>query len=298
MSVEDAMEELQSGSLNSFVARRKVLAKALRDGGDKKGARQVTAVPKPSLPAWVLNQLVRRHRATVEAAIAGIDRQRDLQLGALSGQLDTVALAAGKQAEKSAMGDVAEHAAAILEDDGHAASKTNIDRVTASLRAASLDPEARPLLEAGRLVRDVAQGGFEAVASQLDPALLLAALSAKGDAPTTKRSKVDGMFARSARSDASEAAPRRAETPAPSPRAKRGGQDRVERLAAAHVAAATARSQIEEQRATVARCEARIVDLENELNGARAEARSARRKLGDFKVKLEQAEKRIRVLND
>lgn len=316
ISVDDALERLHGGSLQSFVERRKALAKELRASGDKSGARAVTAVAKPSLPAWVINQLVRGHRQAVDRAVAALDRQRDLSLGALSGGLDAGALAVAKRAEKQAMVEVASLAATVLEEDGHAASKTNVDRVTKSLRSAALDPNARPLLERGRLEREVAEGGFEAVASQLDPALLLAALTAKSQKPARAKRKVDAMFARSTRSDAEHAdeaasgspstparAPQRArvvsEPPPPSPRerAERQEQERLERLAAAKIAAAKARTDIADQRAVVVRAEARIVELESALAAAQREARSARRALGDLKVKLEQADKRIRLLD-
>lgn len=310
MSVEDALEQLYAGSLKSFVSRRKALATERRAGGDKAGAKDVMALPKPSLPAWVINQLVRRERAVVDEVLAAIDQQRDLQLGALAGGLDVAALASAKRAEKDGLSSAAQSATAILDEDGHAPSKGNIDRVMRALRAAALDPETRPLLERGVLVTDATEGGFEAVASQLDPALLLAALTSSTKAPR-KRPKVDGMFARSTRSDADAGRERdpsqsvepitvAAQVPKESAadRAERATQERKERLAAAQIQVAEARARVRDQRAEMVKNEERIVALENELNGARAEARSARRKLSDLKAALEQAEKRVRILSE
>lgn len=295
--LEEAIERLHSGSLKSFVARRKDIAKELRAAGDKEAARTVMGIAKPTLAAWVVNQLARRHRATIDALLSAIDRQRDLQLGALSGELDAGALSAAKDEEKAQMSTAAELAAEVLEADGHAASKTNLDRVRKALRAAALDAAQRALVESGTLLKDEGEGGFDAVASQLDPALLLAALNAKSTKPAPKKRKVDGMFARSARSDAGRAAePETRAVKSTRSRAAQAEQDKQQRLAAAKVAAAKAREGIAAQRAQVVACEERIVQLENDLTAARAEARSARRKLSDLKHRLEQADKRIRLL--
>jgi hypothetical protein len=210
---EVALDRLYAGSLKGFVADRKALVAELRAAGDKEGARVVGAAAKPSVPAWVLNQLVRQARADVDVFVAAIDRQRDLQLRALGGELDGNAISAAKADEKDALARLGELAAAILEGDGHDGGKGNVDRVARTLRSAALDPEARPLFLRGRLVRDVAEGGFEAVAAQLDPALLLAALTAREEKPRKPARQVDGFFARNARAGAT------AETPAPAPAA-------------------------------------------------------------------------------
>jgi hypothetical protein len=241
----------------------------------------------------VLNQLMRKARDRVMAVLATIDRQRDLQLGALSGRIDAARLAEARAAETEAVAKVLAAVPAILEGDGHAASKSNIDRVARCLRAAALDAEERELLLGGRLIRDVSESGFEAVAAQLDPALLLAALSQKNErgAPAPAR-KVDGLFARSTRSDADRAPPKTE----PLPSRPDHPEDRAERLAQAKVASAELRAQIDEQRATLDACESRRATLEKDLDAAKAEARMARRRLGDLNERLEQAERRIRLL--
>src|SRR5690606_23950073 len=135
------------------------------------------------------------------------------------------------------------------------------------LRAAALDPETRPLLERGVLVTDATEGGFEAVASQLDPALLLAALTSSGR-PPRKRPKVDGMFARSTRSDA-DAGRERDTSPSVEPsevavhapaesaadRAERVARERAERLAAAQIQVGEARARVQDQRAVMVKNE-------------------------------------------
>ncbi len=324
MGFDEALDELHAGSLRRFVERRRELVATLRTAGDKEGARRLSAISKPALAPWVVNQLVRRHRAAVDAALSALDRQRDLQLGAITGELDVESLRAAKEAERAAMAAVAHLAGEVLGGDGHAANKANLERVTRLLRAAALDPAARPAFLRGQLTSDASEGGFEAVASQLDPALLLAALTAKTPPPPTKQRKVDGMFARATRSDATNRAgmgpsqrpeaaadpdrntplaapPPAAPAPAPAPApalAPDPRRERLERLVVAKAAAAQVREDLREQRALLASAEARVVQLEAELATARAQAQKARRQLGDLKVKQDQADKRVRLLQE
>src|SRR5690606_6707942 len=199
--MDDETDALYDAPLGEFVSARKALAKALRARGARERAAEIDQLAKPTLVAWTLNQLARRDRPLVAAVLAAIDRQRDLQLGALRGALDAEALAAAKQAERGAVRALIERAGAVLRDAGQAASKTNLDKLAKAVRAVALDAGQRERLEAGRLEDEAAASGLEAVASQIDPALLLSALEAeKGKRKPDKRA-VDSFLARSVRGD-------------------------------------------------------------------------------------------------
>ena len=236
MADHDAeIDELYAAPLTGFVSARKELVKKVRASGDRDAVKAIEGLGKPSLPAWVLNQLVRRERPRVDAVLASLDRQRDLQLGALDGSLDPKALQAAREEERTHTAAIAEAAEAILEQGGQASSKGNVDRVTKALRAVALSPSSREELLAGRLVEDAPAGGFEAAAEQLDPALLLAALSAKPAPAKKKRSAKDGLFARSAR--------RNQKTPKRSPSKDDSGADRAREQRERAEAEAAAREQ-------------------------------------------------------
>jgi hypothetical protein len=55
--VEDAVAGLYRLPLAEFVAGRDQLARQLRAAGDRKAARRVAALRRPSISAWAANQL-------------------------------------------------------------------------------------------------------------------------------------------------------------------------------------------------------------------------------------------------
>ena len=62
--LEDALDELYAADPNEFVAVRKRLSAAVRDTGDKAGAKVLQGARRPSTSAWALNQLARRFGRT------------------------------------------------------------------------------------------------------------------------------------------------------------------------------------------------------------------------------------------
>jgi hypothetical protein len=304
---ESDVDHLYGLPLDRFVAERKELARRLKAAGDAEASREASALPRPALAAWALNQIVRREPKLVGAVLASLDRQRELQLGALHGRLDAAALEASRAAEKQALARVKERAAAILDEGGHAPGKTNLDRVLKALRAAALEPTARTLLERGRLTAEESEAGFEAVASQLDPDLLLAALRQREAAPAPAARSVDDLFARSARAAAPAAEParernrvqREADRRAEDGRRRESQKrDKAERLARARAELDELRAGLATQERDADRAEARAAELERELEAARTEARRARRKAAQLRVEVDEAEKRTRILGD
>lgn len=299
-----AIDALYAVPLTGFVSARKALAKELRDGGDREAAKAVDALKKPSLVAWTLNQLVRRERERVEGVLTSLDEQRDLQLGALDGSLDPKALRAARDEERAHTAALVAAAEAILEEGGQAGSKGNVDRVAKALRAVALSPSSREQLLAGRLVDDAPAGGFEAAAEQLDPALLLAALSAKPKPAKKTRRSGDGLFARSTRShletagtapakDASEAERAREEEAREQAEALARDRQRKARLAEAQAKLAALRLERQERQAAVDASVARAEQLQKEVDAARGEARKSKRLLADLDERIRRLEKRI-----
>jgi hypothetical protein len=68
--VEQALEALFTGSVETFIAERDRLAKELKAAGDKDGAAVVKAQHKPTLVAHALNTLVRAERPQIDQLIA------------------------------------------------------------------------------------------------------------------------------------------------------------------------------------------------------------------------------------
>jgi hypothetical protein len=154
--VDDALlDELYSAPLDEFVKKRDALARSLRKEGRRDDAEAVAAARKPSVPVWSANQLARRNRPAVERLLDAGGAMR----GAMeSGDRDAFAAAQRDQAE--ALRKLRDAARRLL---GEATGAT-LDRLVATLQAASVDEGLRPRLAAGRLDDEPEAGGFDALA--------------------------------------------------------------------------------------------------------------------------------------
>ncbi len=160
---EQGVDHLFTLPLGDFVAARNELARRLKASGDKETAKRISKLPKPSISAWAINQLVRRHPELITALLASLDRQRKLMVGGLGAEIDKTALKDAKQAENETIGKIERALPPILEDGGHASGRPSIERCVKAIRAAAVHPVGRPLLENGHLTVDFDSVGFEAL---------------------------------------------------------------------------------------------------------------------------------------
>jgi hypothetical protein len=143
-----------------FTAARNARAKELKQD-DAELAAAVAALPKPTVAAAALNELVREDPSEVRALVQSGKRLRDAQQQAVSGK-----------SGPDLAGAVAEHRASLdrVQRDlrsRRGLSGPTLDKATQTLRVASLDPELQPLLERGMLTEDLTAAGFG-----LDPGLV------------------------------------------------------------------------------------------------------------------------------
>jgi hypothetical protein len=152
-------QKLYGLPLSQFTAARNARAKTLRKS-DPELAAAVAALPKPSVSAGALNELVHEDPSEVRALVQSGKRLRQAQEAAVSGK---------KGADLNEA--IKEHRVALdrVQRDlrRRKLSATTIDRATQTLRVASLDPELWPLLERGLLHEDLTSSGFG-----IDPGLL------------------------------------------------------------------------------------------------------------------------------
>jgi uncharacterized phage infection (PIP) family protein YhgE len=148
-------DELYALTLAEFTPARDAKAKELK-GTDL--AKQVKALKKPSLAAWVVNLLVRRDTAQVEQV---------LQVGA-----------ALRQAQASMSGDELRHltkqrrqltaavttqARRLARENGQKVTDAVADQVEATLTAAMVDEDAGKAVRSGLLVAALSATGVDAV---------------------------------------------------------------------------------------------------------------------------------------
>ena len=77
--MEDEVDALFKLPLGEFTPARNALAARLKTAGQQAMADAAKAVPKPSVAAWVVNQLYWRHRGSFDRLIEAGDRFRQVQ---------------------------------------------------------------------------------------------------------------------------------------------------------------------------------------------------------------------------
>jgi DNA repair exonuclease SbcCD ATPase subunit len=160
-------DELYAATPEEFTGLRDDYAKAARDRGDRDAARQISALRKPTISAWLINQLVRSHPDDIEALLelgAGLrEAQASLQgdeLRALSQQRRQVinglvrqalqlAVTQGRPVNEQASRDLAQTLEAALSDDD-AAGQLRTARLTAALVPTADFGSVRPTLHVVR----------------------------------------------------------------------------------------------------------------------------------------------------
>jgi hypothetical protein len=199
--------------LTEFIDARNALAARLRKSGDAEGSARVKALPKPSAPAWALNQVYWHARADYDQMIAAGDRLRAEQQRMLAGS--TVDSRAAGQERQAAVRRVVERAARLLADSGQPPTEATRQRlaVTAdSLATWGSRPEG---YVPGRLERELDPPGFAALASLGAPSLRLVKSDRPAPEPTEAR-----VTRRTTRTE-----PQSAGTEVPEPRRNRTGEE-------------------------------------------------------------------------
>lgn len=162
-TLDREIDRLYALPLDEFTARRNELAKRLKKDGHEDAAVEVTALVKPTVPAWTINQLARRQKKEVQSLLATGTRLRKAQERALAGG-GADALNAAQAEERESVRDLMQLATAILEEAGRPPTRAVLERIRATLGAAVLTDPERAALKAGRLTTEVQVSGFDALA--------------------------------------------------------------------------------------------------------------------------------------
>ncbi len=246
---------------DEFTSTRNRLVAHLRETGETASAAEVAKLPRPTPAVWAINQAAHQDRRAVERLLAAADDLKRAQLG--RGSTGVAPLAKTYQ---SAVAALTERSLSNLRETGRATAAASRGRVTATLMAASTDPELRKLLQAGQLRREAATVGFD-VFGEARPALRVVRRSAPAGASSP------------------------AAVPSPPP----ADRDEVRKRA-------ESRMRVETARADVAGAESRLKALERteaELRRAADEGRQrfqeARRAAASARAEVARARARLRV---
>ncbi len=159
----DEVDSLFQVALIEFTSARNALAAKLKKEGRAEEAERVKTLGKPSVSAWVANQLYWKQRKSFDRLIAAGEQFRKAQSAQLAGK--TADLRAPLDARREALAELTRHAASILRDTGHPPSPETMRRVTTTLEALATYGEQPGGPQPGRLTGDVAPPGFEALAA-------------------------------------------------------------------------------------------------------------------------------------
>jgi hypothetical protein len=152
--------------LDEFTKERDELAKDLRTAGKKDAADEVKALRKPTVSAWTVNQLARRHPQELKALVKAGDEMRKAQRAAVGGR-GPQALRDATRSHRDRLDDLTSTARHELGAEG-----ATLQRVAQTLRAASVDKEASKALLSGTLTADFEQAGFGPLLAAVPPSAL------------------------------------------------------------------------------------------------------------------------------
>jgi hypothetical protein len=167
--IEDEIDRLFGLPLDEFTKARNDLARQLKRDGDAEGAARIEALAKPTVAAWIVDQLARHEDAALQTLLEAGEALRKAQNRLLAGEDATDALREATAEERDAIRALSERAEAVLQGAGRPASRSMLERVAATLQAAAVDDEGRRLLEAGRLTVDLDPAGFGGLAGAPAP---------------------------------------------------------------------------------------------------------------------------------
>lgn len=151
MDLDEAVAELYAAPLEDFVAVRTRLAK----GAERDLAQEIRALRKPTVTAWLLNQLGRESPEVVDAVRMLGGRMRAAQAAA-----DMSALREARPERDRLIRDVVLAVREVADQHGRSLSTAGEDEVTATVIAALADEQSQAALGSGMLVRALSYSGF------------------------------------------------------------------------------------------------------------------------------------------
>ena len=292
--MEDEIDALFKLPLGEFTPARNALAARLKKAGQQAQADAAKALPKPSVAAWVVNQLFWRHREEFDRLIEAGDRFRQAQSKRQTH--NSAGMRELLEARRDAQAELVRIATAVLQEAGSSGARDMLRRVTGTLEALATYGSLPDAPRAGRLTAEVEPPGFDVLAGLLPPSG-----GKRREVEThakATRSRRDEHAPKSVpRKDAREEERRRLAAAAKSAvregeRALRAARTQAERSAAALEAAAKRAKQTDRQRVATEKQLAKVV---TEARGAREREREAEANAQQAALEVESAERLLEL---
>ena len=189
--LDAAIDRLYAAPVGEFVERRDELVKSLRGEGEREAADTVKALRKPTVAAWVVNQLARHEKMRVRSLLTAGERLRAAHGKLLQGG-SAGAVQKAMDDERKAIRALVESAESLLDEAGQTSAASTLARVEETLHAAAVDEELGERLREGRLVKEQEAAGFGFAA--LPAGAPKPKRAGKGKAPTAKQKEAEAKL--------------------------------------------------------------------------------------------------------
>jgi hypothetical protein len=252
---DEAADELYGVLPSEFTATRKRLAGELT----RDDARRLSALRRPTVPAWAVNLLVR------DDAVGPVLELGERMRAAWSEGGDLTAL---DRERDSLVHDLVRRARALADEAGRPLSDAFADEVDETLRAAIADPAAADAVRAGRLDHPLRHAGFGPFGAAAPPAR-------RKPAPRRAKAREDDEAARKERER----------------RERQERERRAERARAAEREAEEAERSLADWTSSLREARQRLADAERELDHLRRRVREAEARQTDLARRAQVAER-------
>jgi len=153
VNVDNELDRLYGLPLDRFTEARDTRAKELRSAGEREAADHLKQARKPTVAAWAANQLARNERMNVRALLTAGEQLRDGQAALMRGGKPDE-LRRAEESERRALSALVDAGRRLVDGDA------TLRKLESTLRAAAVEPDARGLLERGRLTKELVPAGF------------------------------------------------------------------------------------------------------------------------------------------
>jgi hypothetical protein len=263
---EEAADALYAAPAADFIATRNELAKQLKADGDQLGSTRLKAMRKPTVAAWVANLVARSLPDELDDLLALGDEFREA-----TADLDGERLRELTPKRHQLLDKLSREAATLASDEGQKVSADVGQKLRETLDAALIDPAAGDALREGRLSSALRHVGFGVVDENGEPSNVT---------PLTDERR---QAARDRRKAQAEADKESADT-----RSKRVAAEREEEEREA-AEKAKAKQAFEDAVTAAQAAEAKVEDLDNQLDDAREALAAAQELIKRLGAELDEA---------
>lgn len=282
MDFEEAADAVYAAPAADFIATRNELAKQLKADGDPLGSTRLKALRKPTVAAWVANLVARKLPDQLDDLLALGDEFREA-----TADLDGDRLRELTPKRHQVLDKLAKEAAKLAAGEGQKLSADVAQKVRETLDAALIDPAAGDAVREGRLTSALRHVGFGVVDENGEPSNVTPLTDERRKAARDRRKAQQAEEAKEAKESAAARKQREAEERECERQQEREAAEKAEAKQAFEAAVAAAQeaeakveeldNQLDEAREALAEAQALVHRLGAELDEARRAAREAQK---------------------